>query len=270
MTYITSPANPKIKAIRALRQRKERERTGCFFVEGVQALTEAANARAAIQTLVLAPELFINQHVHQLAGRLRANAASVVETSAEVFTTLAAKEVVPGIAAVVRQQWHPLGAVERESGCWVALDAVQYPGNLGTILRTSEAVGGAGIILIGNTSDPYDPACTRASVGAIFTQRLVRTDIHELAAWKQATGIAVVGTSPAARHDYRVAAYRMPLVLLMGCERSGLSPELMSICDVLVRIPMAGKTDSLNLGVATSIMLYEVFRQQHPMARSRT
>jgi TrmH family RNA methyltransferase len=151
----------------------------------------------------------------------------------------------------------------------VALDAIQYPGNLGTILRTCDATGAAGVILLGATSDPYDPESVRASVGAIFSLQLARASPAEFAAWKRERGISVAGTSPAAALDYRAAAYAPPVVLLMGCERSGLPPALQALCDVLVRIPMVGRSDSLNLAVATSLMLYEVFRQRRPLELAR-
>ncbi len=189
-----------------------------------------------------------------------------LEVLPEVFQSLAVKDLAQGIGAVVRQRWEPLERVRPADGCsWVALDAVQYPGNLGTILRTSDAVGGAGVILLGHTADPYDPAAVRASTGAIFSQRLVRTSFEQFVAWRHRHNAVIVGTSPAAALDYRAVAYRPPLVLCMGSEGCGLSRDMQALCDVTVKIPMVGRSDSLNLAVATSIMLYEVF-QQHRSA----
>jgi TrmH family RNA methyltransferase len=149
----------------------------------------------------------------------------------------------------------------------VALSSIQSPGNLGTLLRTADAVGAAGVILLGDGVDPYDPAAVRASMGAIFSQRFVRASTRELAAWKRRSGALLVGTSPAAPTDYQALTYPPSLVLFMGHERQGLSPEEQALCDELVRIPMVGSSDSLNLAVATSVMLYEVFNQ-HRAGRS--
>lgn len=182
-----------------------------------------------------------------------------------MFRALARVHEPRGIGAVVRQRWTPL-ADARPAGCWVALETVQSPGNLGAIIRTGEAVGAAGLILIGDAVDPYDPACVRATMGSLFAQRLVRTSAEKLRAWAGQHGVLMAGTSPDAAVDYRAVAYRPPVVLLMGWERRGLSAEGQSLCDVMVRIPMAGRTDSLNLAVATGVMLYEIFSQGHPAA----
>jgi TrmH family RNA methyltransferase len=187
----------------------------------------------------------------------------MIEVTADIFQSLATKEHAQGIGIVARQRWLELAHIRPEAGqCWVALDTVQYPGNLGTILRTCDAVGAAGVILLGNTTDPYDPAGVRASMGAIFSQRLARASFAEFAAWCRRHSLTVVGTSPAAARDYQAVAYQAPLVLLMGSEPRGLSREQQALCDVVVNIPMVGWSDSLNLAVATGLMLYEVFNQQ--------
>ena len=260
MVAVTSAHNARVKAIRALKHRKERARTGLFWVEGIRAVAEAAQMGAAIELLVVARELLISPFGADLADRLCRDGCPTLEVTAAVFDSLAAREVGQGLGAVLRQRWLPLDPVQRE-GNWVALEATQYPGNIGTILRTADAVGGSGAILLGAGADPYDPQCIRASVGAIFGQRLVRASVAEFAAWKRHSRAVVVGTSPAAPEDYRRARYAPPAVLLMGGERAGLSPELHSLCDVMVGIPMVGHSDSLNLAVATSLVLYELFER---------
>jgi TrmH family RNA methyltransferase len=193
----------------------------------------------------------------------------MVEVTADVFQSLAAKEHAQGLGIVVRQRWLDLAHIRPGPGqCWVALDTVQYPGNLGTILRTCDAVGGAGVILLGNTTDPYDPAGVRASMGAIFSQHLARASFAEFAAWCRSHDLLVVGTSPAATLDYQGVGYQPPLVLLMGSEPRGLSREQQALCDVVVNIPMVGHSDSLNLAVATGLMLYEFFNQQREALRN--
>ncbi len=267
MTRISSSRNPHIKQIRALRHRKEREHTGLFMIEGVRAVTAAVQFGAGLQTLVVAPELVTSALGQTIVRSQRRAGVPCLEVTTEVFESLAVKDRAQGVAAVVHQRWESLDRVAPGLGdCWVALDAVQYPGNLGTILRTCDAVGGAGVILLGDCTDPYDPVAVRASVGAIFGLRLVRTTFEAFAHWKRRHTVAVVGTSPAAAADYRAVAYRTPLVLLMGCERLGLSQEQQALCDTMVKIPMVGRSDSLNLAVATGIVLYEIFHQRRSVA----
>ena len=141
---------------------------------------------------------------------------------------------------------------------WVVLEDVGNPGNLGSILRTCEATGAMGAILLGDTVDPYDPASVRGSMGAVFSQRIVRTSLEVLIQWKHRNGIPMIGTSDAATADYRSATYAPPLLLGLGGEQHGLSKQFMDACDTAVRIPMAGRADSLNLAVAAGVMLYEV------------
>jgi TrmH family RNA methyltransferase len=260
---ISSRNNPLVKTIRGLSSRKQREQTGLFFVEGMHLVAAAARQGAQIECCVTAPELLISSFGQELADTLAQSSARYVEVTADVFYSLAAKDRAQGIGAIVRQRWQPfadLAPAERQ--CWVALDTVQYPGNLGTILRTCDAVGGAGVILLGSSTDPYDPVAVRASLGAIFCQRLVRASFTEFAEWKQRHRVALVGTSPTAKLDYQAVAYNLPLVLLMGSEPRGLSAERQALCDTLVTIPMVGHNDSLNLAVATGIVLYEIFNQQ--------
>jgi len=141
------------------------------------------------------------------------------------------------------------------------LETMRSSGNLGTILRTAEATGGSGLILLGDTIDPYDPATVRATMGSQFRQQFVRTSIHELRDWHVRRHFSLVGTAPAAATDYQEADFRGPTVLLLGDERKGLSQELQALCDGVVRIPMVG-TDSLNVSIAAGVLLYEVFNQR--------
>jgi TrmH family RNA methyltransferase len=267
---ISSRANPAIKQIRALATRKERERSGLFFVEGIRLVLEAVQVGAEVVQGVVAPDLLKGPAGREAVGLLRAREVPCLQVTAEVFAGLSAKEGPQGLGAVVRQRWEPLAAAGPGTGPgWVALDAVQDPGNLGTILRTGDAVGAAGVILVGPTTDPYDPAAVRASMGAIFTQRLVRATWAEFAAWKQEVDITLIGSSDKAAADYQAVAYCPPLVLFMGSERQGLSAEQQALCDLMVRIPMVGRSDSLNLAVATGVILYEIFNQQRAASNAR-
>jgi TrmH family RNA methyltransferase len=266
-TLITDRDSAPIRRIRSLLTREARERTGRYFVEGIRFLSEAVHQHAPIETLVVAPKLLTHPFGQRLIRHQRRLGVPCLEVTPEVFMSLSRAEEPQWVGVVLRQQWERLTAVKPSEGlCWVAVETVQTPGNLGTILRTAEAVGAAGLILIGPASDPYHPAAVRATMGALFGQRLVRTTTSELAAWKERHGCLLVGTSPKAAADYQAVQYPAPVVLCMGWERQGLSAGQKALCDVMVRIPMAGRSDSLNLAVATGVLLYEVFSQRRAEA----
>lgn len=259
---ISSTTNARIKQIRSLSHRRERERTGLFFIEGIRIVSEAIQMGAEIDTLISAPDLLKSQFAVELLSKARNQGIPCLEVTPEVFKTLSVKEGPQGLGAVVHQRWERLDAVRLGNElCWVALDSAQDPGNIGTILRTSDAVGSRGLILLGNCADPYDPSALRASMGALFSQGLAKASFSEFVHWKRQHSYTVVGTSGAATLDYRQASYTSPLVLLMGSEREGLSTEQQALCDSMVRIPMVGRSDSLNLAVATGVVLYEIFYQ---------
>jgi RNA methyltransferase, TrmH family len=260
---ISSRANPTIKEIRSLRERKHREESGLFLVEGIRIVGEAVQAGAPVEQLIVAPDLLASEFARGLVAVERQAGRSCLEVTGEVFRSLSAKDNPQGLAAVVRQRWLALGDIRpAEAPWWVALSGVQDPGNLGTVLRTCDAVGCAGAILLGPTTDPYDPEAVRASMGALFSQCLVRATLPELAAWKAGHGYLAAGTSDKASVDYRAVTYPERLIVLMGSEQHGLSREEQALCAVLVRIPMVGRSDSLNLAVATGVVLYQIFNQR--------
>lgn len=269
---ITSLSNERIKAIRKLQERKSRQESGLFFIEGLrivaEALEQATAGRAKLDTLVVAPDLLKSSFGQQIVVDQRARGTPVLEVSAEVFERLSVKEGPQGIAAVMHQRWLPLGEIRLEAGkglssrTWVALDSVADPGNLGTILRTHDAVGGQGVILLDQSTDPYDPSAVRGSMGALFTQMLARASFAEFATWKKQHAYLVIGTSDKANLDYHAYRYPPELVMLMGSERQGLQEHHLALCDAVVSIPMLGKSDSLNLAVATAVVLYEILNQR--------
>lgn len=265
---IASARNARIMQVRKLAARKERTRSGLFFAEGIRLVAEAVRSGSEVASLIVAPELLTSDFARDLLDRPVCRDVPRLEVTAAVMQRLSARQHPQGLAAVVRQRWHALAAVQPGNElCWVALDAPQDPGNVGTILRTLDAVGGAGLILLGDATDPYHPAAVRASMGAIYTQRLVRTTFAALCAWTQGRGYRLVGTAVTATRDYDAVSYAAPLVLLMGSEREGLSADQAAACDDLLRVPMVGRVDSLNLAVATGVVLYEVFRQRQRSAR---
>lgn len=260
---ITSLANPQIKEIRKLRERKYRQESGLFYGEGLRIVAEALKQKAELSQLLVAPELLTSEFGIKLVEEQRGKGAAVLELSEDVFRSIAQKEGPQGIAAVFVQSKLRLDSIKRgDTDLWVALDSVADPGNLGTILRTSDGVGGCGVILLDHATDPYDPTTIRASMGAVFTQKIVKATFDEFAAWKKQLNYPLVGTSGAAQQDYHHARYPADLILLMGSEREGLNDQAIQLCDDLVCIPMVGQSDSLNLAVATAVVLYEIFNQK--------
>lgn len=259
---ISSHTNFRIKQIRNLRNRQERERSGLFFIEGIRPVAEAIQMKAEIEALVIAPDLLRSQFGQEIVQAQREQGISQIEVTSDVFKSISLKEGPQGIGAVVRQRWESLESIRLlNKSYWVALDAAQDPGNIGTILRTGDAFGNTGLILLGNSADPYDPTALRASMGAVFSQHLVKASFSEFAQWKQHHNYTVIGTSGAVSNNFREVSYHAPLILLMGSERLGLSSEQQSVCDIMIKIPMIGRSDSLNLAVATGIALYEIFHQ---------
>mgnify|MGYP001057408645 CR=1 FL=1 len=262
MNLITSFTNQNVKLIRKLEQKKYRQETGLYFIEGLRTVGEAVQTGAPIQTLVVAPELLISDFGQSLLKHPAVQNIEKIEVSSEIYQKIAHKEGPQGIGALVKQDWHAIDKIMVDTGdLWVALDAVSDPGNLGTIMRTSEAVGCRGLILLGHSTDPYDPTAVKASMGAIFSLQMVHSDWDPFYRWKNNNRLTMVGTSDHAKTDYQKVEYRRPLVLLMGSERHGLPEVMQSACDQMVFIPMEGRTDSLNLAVATGVVLYEIYNQ---------
>ena len=262
MTLITSFANQNVKLIRKLEQKKYRQETGLFFIEGLRTVGEAIQTGATIDALVVAPDLLVSDFGKSLLDHPAIQNVERIEVSAEIYQKLAHKEGPQGIGAIVKQNWQAIDHIQvNPEDLWVALDAVSDPGNLGTIMRTAEAVGSRGIILLGYSTDPYDPTAVKASMGAIFSLELAQSDWDSFLIWEKKNQLTIVGTSDSAKTDYQNVEYRRPMILLMGSERHGLPEEMQSACDHVVFIPMEGRTDSLNLAVATGVMLYEIYNQ---------
>lgn len=255
-----------LEHVRALRDRRARERTGTFFVDGVRFLVAAVDAGATIDGIVVAPKMLKSAIGQMLARRLRARGVPELRVDPATYASLSTSHEPQGVGAIVKQAWVDLDSLAAEHGaCWLAIEDVRSPGNLGTLLRTSEAAGASGLIALGRNVDPHDPGSLRATMGAIFTRRLARASPESLAAWARRHHVLVVGASGDAPLDYRQVSYSRPVVLLLGAERKGLSPASRRACSVTVRIPMVGRTDSLNLAVAGSVLLYEVWNQRHPV-----
>ena len=259
---ITSSANPKIKFLRKLRNKKFRDDSKSFYIEGPRIIAEALDAGWEFQQLFFSKSL-INDHFSlKLLNRLLEQPIGHIEVDESVFESFSIKDGPKGLAAILSQRVSNLSAINQRPGIWVALDRIQDPGNLGSIFRTLDAVGGSGIILVDHCTDPFDINVVRGSMGAIFFLELVKTTSEGLIDHINDKQITLIGTSDHANKDYQSIQYNQNMILLMGSEREGLSELLMQSCEDLIQIPMVGKSDSLNLAVATSICLYEVFNQR--------
>ena len=256
---ITSPANPHVKEIRKLRDKKEQKRTGLFYMEGLRIIGEAFDKGAGIETLVVCPDLLKTDFGLELWKRGQDLGLDILEVSRPVFESIAVKENPQGLAAAAKARFFSLEDLDVSHGIIVALTEVADPGNLGTIIRTADAVDCQGVILIGDCTSPYDIGSIRGTMGAIFSTKIVKTDLENFLSWKRKNGLQLVGTSDKAASDYADIGYRDPVILLMGSERAGMSPEEFAACDEIAAIPMLRSSDSLNLAVATGVMLYQIF-----------
>ncbi|WP_072395094.1 RNA methyltransferase [Hyphomicrobium sp. CS1GBMeth3] len=255
---ITSLTNDRIKAIRALEMRKERKETGLFVAEGASILLTARDAGFVPTSLVYQAGTATTPVARALVTWALGTGADVLEVSEAVLSKLSAKENPQTMLGVFRQRWSELPSQAARDDCWLALEEVRDPGNLGTIIRTVDAVGAKGIILIGNACDPFSREAVRATMGSVFAVPLIKTSREAFLAWRASWRGDVVGTHLDAREDFRHAAYKGPVLLVMGSEGPGLSDSLTRSCSRLVKIPMAGKLDSLNLAVATALTLYQI------------
>lgn len=264
MARIESAANPLIKRIRSLAQRKGREQEGAFFVEGIQAVWQAVDAGAEIETLVVAPDLLTSAGAREMVARQQAAGMPVSEISVPLYERIATREHPSGLAAIVRIVSRNLESLTvTPASLFVALHEIGNPGNLGTILRTVDAVGGAGVILVGDTTDPYHPNAVRSSVGTLFRLPIIQVgQIESVMDWSRAHGVSVVTTSARATQEHWRAIYPSPLLMLFGNEGRGLPHDVVEQGDLAVRIPMHGGASSLNLSVAAGVVLYEVLRQR--------
>jgi RNA methyltransferase, TrmH family len=261
---IASLQNERVKLIRSLHMRKVRRQTGLFVAEGTSLLVTARDAGWKPRILVFLAGSAGNGVARDLVRWAEADGAECLEVSQAVLAKLAARENPQTMLGVFEQAWTPLPRPASIAGdaLYVGLEGVRDPGNLGTIVRTVDAVGASGVVLIGPCVDPYSREAVRATMGSIFNVPLVRAGPQEALSWAQQWPGDIVGAHLRASADFRSAAYLAPTLLLMGGEGPGLTPELAAACSRLVRIPMAGCIDSLNLAVATALMLYEVRRER--------
>ena len=260
---ITSHSNPIVKEIKGLvAQRKHRTQSGLFVAEGLKLAADALAAGWVIRYLALGPEAQSNPAAQNAAATAKARGALILEVSTAVLSAMTRKDNPQTVVGVYEQQTLDLKSIDsKDTTIWVALDRVRDPGNLGTIIRTVDAVGGAGVILIGDCTDPFAVETVRATMGSIFHVPLVKLPAASFQNLVEGWPGTVAATHLNGSVDYRTPDYTEPVLLVMGNEQQGLDDEMAALCPTLIRIPQAGEADSLNLAVATGIALYEARRK---------
>jgi TrmH family RNA methyltransferase len=260
VAQITSLSNPKIKQARTLQKRKGRQKSQLFLVEGIHHLGAAAESGAQIEYVLYAPDHLTSTYANELIASWRAQSVPCYAASLEVLASLTTKEGSQGILAVVRQQLVDLESLTRKNFPWgVALVNPQDPGNVGAILRTINAAGASGLVLLDGGVDVYHPTAVRASMGALFWHPVVTATSDHFLAWAKREGFTLYGSSAHGDMDYRTAHhFAQPAILLLGNERTGLPEEIKARCETTFRLPMAGRVTSLNLAVAAGILLYRM------------
>ncbi len=259
---VTSLANPIIKDIKSLTDKKHREETNTFMAEGLKLVIDALELGWSIRTLVYAKAAKGKPLVEQVAAKTIAHGGLVLEVSEKVLSSVTRRDNPQMVVGIFEQRWKKLDDVKPAKGeTFVALDRVRDPGNLGTIIRTADAAGASGVILVGDCTDPFSLETVRATMGSVFAMPVVKCSPEEFLAWQKRSGAQVVATHLAGAVDYRTVDYaKKPVVILMGNEQSGLPDNLARAADRTVRIPQQGRADSLNLAVATAVMLFEARR----------
>jgi TrmH family RNA methyltransferase len=259
---VTSLANPLVKDIKALALKKFRDQQNAFMAEGLKLVIDALDLGWSINTLIFAKAGLGNPAIEKVAARTVAAGGTVLEVSEKVLTSITRRDNPQMVVGVFSQRYLPLKDVRPKDGdVWVALDRVRDPGNLGTVIRTVDAVGAKGVILVGETTDPFSLETVRATMGSIFAVPVAKATTEAFLAWRKGFPGLVAGTHLKGAVDYRSVDFaRRPVLLMMGNEQQGLPDMLAESCDRLLRIPQAGRADSLNLAVATGIMLFEIRR----------
>ncbi len=260
---ITAFSNPLVKRVRNLREKRHRREEGLFLAEGLRILAEAEQAGHLPLYIFYAAEMRGHTLVRRLTASCEAAGGEAIETNTEILHKLSGKDNPQTVIGVYAEFDTALATIDRSaSGICIVAQSLRDPGNLGTILRTGDAVGAGGLILLDETVDPFSVEAVRASMGALFTQRVARANWAEFVPWLRSGAGQLVALSLRTDVDYRQPTYVAPTFLLVGNEAQGLPPEYEAECDLRVKLPMLGKADSLNAAVATAVMAYQVLGQR--------
>ncbi len=256
---VTAFSNATVKRLRSLRDKKARREEGLFLAEGLRILAEARDSGHLPEIIAFSAEGAKHKLAAEIIAATEAAGGEAIETSADILSKMSGKDNPQMLLGAYRQRGTALEAIDRSaSELWIVAQALRDPGNIGTILRTGDAAGAGGLILIDDCADPFSVEAVRASMGAVFTQAIAATRWPEFVAWLRSGSGQLVGTSLNATGDYLDATYDRPCFLLIGNEQQGLPADYEAECDLLVKIPMAGRADSLNAAVAAAVMTFQV------------
>jgi TrmH family RNA methyltransferase len=256
---VTAFSNPTVKRLRSLREKKARKEEGLFLAEGLRIIAEARDSGRLPEIIMFSAEGARHPLASEIIAATEAAGGDAIETTADILSKTSGKDNPQMLVAAYKQPETSLSAIDRSiAPLWFAAQALRDPGNIGTILRTGDAVGAGGLILIDDSADPYSVEAVRASMGAIFTQKVAKASWQEFVSWLRSGPGQLIGTSLKATQDYLEVKYQPPSFLLIGNEQQGLPPAYEDQCDVLVKIPMAGRADSLNAAIAAAVMAFQV------------
>ncbi|HEY2810645.1 MAG TPA: RNA methyltransferase [Rhabdochlamydiaceae bacterium] len=264
---IASPQNPSIKQAIKLSQRHARNETNLFVIEGYRELKRAADARVRVETLFICPPLFLGTNENALIAVLKDAGSEILCCQRAAFEKLSYRDRPDGLVGIARQMQTPLAILEDKLNAkpdpfLIVAEAIEKPGNLGTILRSADAAGVDGVIVCDRCTDIYNPNVVRASVGTLFTLPVVEALSDAVIAYLKQRNIKIVAATPSASQEFTRADLTGPIAIAVGTEQLGLSEQWMRSADVQVRIPMHGVADSLNVATATTLLLYEAVRQR--------
>jgi TrmH family RNA methyltransferase len=256
---VTAFSNSTVKLLRSLRDKKARRAEGLFLAEGLRIIAEARDSGRLPEIVAFSTEGARHPLAAEIIAATEAAGGEAIETSADILSKMSGKDNPQMLLGAYRQPDTGLERLDRaQSPLWIVAQALRDPGNIGTILRTGDAVGAGGLILLDDSADPFSVEAVRASMGALFTQGLAIASWPEFLRWLRSGDGQLVGTSLKASHDYLAPEYKQPCFLLIGNEQQGLPAEYEAECDLLVKIPMAGRADSLNAAVAAAVMLFQI------------
>lgn len=267
VSKITSAQNPLIKHVVKLRDKKERDITQTFLIEGYRELLRAIDAGVEIETLLICPEFFLGENENSLIKNIQTKKAQVCECLPFVFEKISYRDRPDGLIAIAKTFNTRLDhfIFSKPNPFIVIAVSIEKPGNLGTILRSADAVGVDLVIVVDKVTDIFNPNVVRASVGTLFTRPVVEATSQEVFDWLKKNQIQIVSTSPAAKTSYTKVDYKPSTAILVGSEQYGLPEFWLEKADQKVSIPMVGVADSLNAATSTTLVLYEVFRQRHDL-----
>jgi TrmH family RNA methyltransferase len=256
---VTAFSNATVKLLRSLREKKARRSEGLFLAEGLRILTEARDSGRLPEIVAFSPEGAKHPLAAEIIAATEAAGGDAIETTPDILSKMSGKDNPQMLLGAYRQPDASLEQIDRAAApLWIVAQALRDPGNIGTILRTGDAVGAGGLILIDDSADPFSVEAVRASMGALFTQAIATVRWDEFVAWLRSGEGQLVGTSLKATDDYLEAEYLPPCFLLIGNEQQGLPADYAAECDLLVKIPMAGRADSLNAAMATAVMAFAI------------